>query len=181
MTRSATPKHKVQMTIRLEPDVEKAAVAFSRRTGIPVSVVVADAAKQVLIPRADDPRLSLEQATERVLRRLGKIDSTLRADLNELRELMALAVRTYLNHTPAVPESERFAASMSGRIRFDRLVELLDQNLRDGLSILTTLPPETQRLKETDIDVTDVSQSPPPLIDSGQAASGQQAAADADT
>lgn len=151
------------MTVRLEPEVEKAAVAFSRRTGIPVSVVVADAAKKVLVPQPDDRELSLEKATERILRRLGKIDAALRADLNELRELTALSVRTYLNHTPAVPESESTAASMSGRIRFDRLVSLLDQNLRDGLTILDpkTPPHEVPPLNETDFDAATVPDGVP--------------------
>ena len=141
MNRRLPSRPKVQMTVRLEPEVEKAAIAYARRTGVAVSVVVADAAKRTLLPATDDRSMSLEQSTERLLRRLGKLDASVQADLNEIRESIGLAVRTYLNHTPSIPDSERQAASMSGRIRFDRFVHLLDQNLRDGTSVLEPQPP----------------------------------------
>ena len=128
--------NKIQMTVRLEPEVHRAVLARANRSGIPPAVVVADAAKQKLLPKSSDDELTLERATDRVLRRIGKIDSAWQEEYHTLRELIAIFIRMYLNHTPAVPESERRDASMSGRARFNRIVDLLERNLRDGISVL---------------------------------------------
>ena len=130
------PPNKIQMTVRLEPEVHRAAIAHANRSGIPVSVVVADAAKRTLLPKTDGDQMTLEQSTDRILRRLGKIDALWQEEHHTLRELMAIFVRTYLNHTPEVPESERQVASMSGRNRFNQFVERLEQNLKEGISVI---------------------------------------------
>ena len=128
--------NKIQMTVRLEPEVHRAVLARANRSGIPPAVVVADAAKQKLLPKSSDDELTLERATDRLLRRIGKIDSAWQEEYHTLRELIAIFIRMYLNHTPAVPESERRDASMSGRARFNRIVDLLERNLKDGISVL---------------------------------------------
>lgn len=130
------PPNKIQMTVRLEPEVHRAAIIRANRSGMPVSVVVADAAKTTLLPKTNSNQMTLEQSTDRILRRLGKIDTLWQEEQHTLRELMAIFVRSYLNHTPEVPEGERQAASMSGRNRFNRFVERLERNLRDGVSVL---------------------------------------------
>lgn len=124
------------MTVRLEPEVHRAVLAKANRSGIPPAVVVADAAKQKLLPKSSDDELTLERATDRLLRRIGKIDLAWQEEYHTLRELIAIFIRMYLNHTPAVPESERRDASMSGRARFNRIVDLLERNLKDGISVL---------------------------------------------
>lgn len=130
--------NKIQMTVRLEPQVHRAVLAKANRSGIPPAVVVADAAKQKLLPKSSDDELTLERATDRILRRIGKVDALWQEEHHTLRELVAIFVRTYLNHTPAVPEGERKDASMSGRARFNRFVDLLERNLKDGISVLDT-------------------------------------------
>ncbi len=133
----STNQRKIQMTVRLEPAVFRAAQEFERRTGTPRSVLVAEAAKQVFLPPPhESPETRMENLSKRVLTRLNALERTLGTELQTIKELLGLGLRAYFNHTPAIPESERDAASLSGRARFARLIDLLNQNLHDGATIL---------------------------------------------
>lgn len=130
------------MTVRLEPEVFRAAREFERRTGTPRSVLVAEAAKQVLLPPPhESPETRMENLSRRVLTRLNGLEHTIGTELQIIKELLALGMRAYFNHTPTIPDSERETASLSGRARFARLVGLLNQNLQDGASILNDTEP----------------------------------------
>lgn len=131
-------KHrKIQKTIRCEPAVIECASKQAKRLGLPEAVVLANAAKVGLLgggEPATDPELAeLRQA---LLARMARLEDMLRRDLFELRELVAILTRTYLNHTPDIPGEERESASMSGRHRFTKLRELVHRNVTDGTSIL---------------------------------------------
>jgi cbb3-type cytochrome oxidase cytochrome c subunit len=133
-------QRKLQKTIRFEREVVRAAAERSRRIGLPYSVVLANAAKQALLAPADaSSDIELKQVRADVLSRLNALEKTMGRNLVMVREMLALLARTYLNHTAEVTESQRDAASLSGRRRFARLVDHLQRNVEDGISILDDL------------------------------------------
>lgn len=128
---------KVQMTVRLRPDVVRAARETSIRSGVPVSVIVAEAAGETLLPPPEESaETKVQNVSIRLLSRMETLERALGRELFLTRELLAQFVRAYLNHTPAVPEPERTVASLSGRVRFKRLVEQVNVNAHQGVSIL---------------------------------------------
>lgn len=128
---------KVQMTVRLRPDVVRAARETSIRSGVPVSVIVAEAAGRTLLPPPEESaETKVQNVSNRLLSRMETLERTLGRELVMTRELIAQFARAYFNHTPAVPEQERTVASLSGRLRFVRLVEQVNVNTRQGVSIL---------------------------------------------
>jgi hypothetical protein len=132
---------KIKLSVRLEPEVYKAAENYSARMNIPLAVVIADAAKQTLLPQfRKDAELASLKATERCFNKLRVLEDRIGNDLHVLKEMIGLAVRVYLNHTPAVPEEAKSAATLSGRVRFERYLDLLARNLRTGASILAEPP-----------------------------------------
>jgi hypothetical protein len=128
---------KVQMTVRLRPDVYRRAKEHERRTGLPVSVVIANAAAASLLPIGEESaETRIHELAKRLLSRIEKLEGTLGRELFGTRELVAQFIRAYFNHTPALPEPERDAASLDGRLRFSRLVEQVNLNVRAGVSII---------------------------------------------
>ena len=139
-------ENKIKLSVRLEPEVYKAAENYSARMNVPLAVVIADAAKQTLLPQyRKDAELASLKATERCFNKLRILEDRIGTDLHVLKEMIGLAVRVYLNHTPAVPDEAKDAANLSGRIRFERYLDLLARNLRTGASILSE-PPRQEEL-----------------------------------
>lgn len=99
----------------------------------------------MLGPSDGSSEAEFKELRKSVLSRLNTIEHALGRELVTIRELIALLARTYLNHTPEVTESERDAASLSGQLRFARLVELLRRNVKDGISILNEAEPQDVR------------------------------------
>ncbi len=126
---------KIQQTIRLAPEVLAAAKAVARRTNTPLAVVLADAVRRTLAAE-DSVADQLQSAHLAVLNRVASAERKVVAEIAFLEEALGLFVRTFLNHTPAVPESERAAASLSGQVRFLKFLELLHRNLKQGITIL---------------------------------------------
>jgi len=129
--------HKIQLTVRLDPATHAAARALERKTRRPLSVIVAEAARDTLIP---EERASLfdqlESVSNRLLQRTSTLERSIGRELTTIKELIAVGSRVYLNHVPEVPESERETASLSGRARFAKLVASVKRNLDHGVSIL---------------------------------------------
>lgn len=130
-------RDKVQMTVRLKRDVYRRAKDVERRTGVPVSVIIADAAAETLLPPLEETaETKIENLSKRFLSRLEVLERAMGKELFVTKEILAQFARAYFNHTAAIPESERPSASMSGRLRFMRLVEQVKTNANHGLSIL---------------------------------------------
>jgi len=130
-------RDKIQMTVRLKPEVYLAAKEAERRIGVPLSVIVAEAAGQSLLPPpAESPDVKIQNMANRLLSRMETLERALGREMLLSRELLAQFARAYFNHTPAIPDSERSAASTSGRVRFVRMVEQVSLNVRQGVSIL---------------------------------------------
>jgi hypothetical protein len=61
-------------------------------------------------------------------------------ELRVLKEMLGLGMRSFFNHTPAVPEPEKSAALLSGKLRFAKYLDLLARNLHGGDSVLGDVP-----------------------------------------
>lgn len=134
-------QHKIKVSVRLEPAVHKAAEHYSARMNIPLAIVIADAAKQTLLPQfRKEAELASLKAIEKCFNKLRVLEDRIGIDLHVLKEMIGLFVRFYLNHTASVPEEAKSAATLSGRIRFERYLDLLARNLRTGASILSEQP-----------------------------------------
>lgn len=133
----STKPHKIQLTVRLQPEAHRAAKDAQRRSGKPLAVIVADAANKILLPTPDESaEIKIQTLSSRLLSRMETLERTIGRELYLSKELLAQFARSYFNHTPAIPESERNPASTSGRLRFVRLVEQVNVNVRQGVSIL---------------------------------------------
>ena len=155
--------HRVQVTVFLEPAVHQAARRRAAEAHLSLSATVAEAAKESLLSsyRSDRER-ELLRAADRNFHALRRLDGRLRLELALLKEMVGLGVRSFLNHTPAVPESGKAAALLSGKQRFGRYLNLVAANLRGGDSVLGDVaPPEPA---EAGLEVTaDDDRSDPPI------------------
>lgn len=135
------PEQKVKFTVWLDPAVLQAARTRAGRTGESVSEVLAHAARETLLGRSGDNGAGdILKAVDRVFYQVQRAERRRGFDQDVLKEMLGLAVLSFFNHTPAVPESEKRAALVSGKTRFGRFLDTLADNLRGGRSILHDLP-----------------------------------------
>jgi hypothetical protein len=133
--------HRVQVTVFLEPQVHRAAKHRAGEMKLSLSATVAEAAKESLLSSYRSEReTEILKATERNLYALRRLDHRMRIELQVLKELIGLGMRSFFNHIPPVPESGKTAALLSGKQRFQRYLDLVAANLRGGDSILADVP-----------------------------------------
>jgi hypothetical protein len=133
--------HRVQITVFLEPNVHQAAKQRAGEMKLSLSATVAEAAKESLLSSYRSEReTEILKATERNLYALRRLDQRMRIELQVLKELIGLGMRSFFNHIPPVPESGKTAALLSGKQRFQRYLDLVAANLRGGDSILAGVP-----------------------------------------
>jgi hypothetical protein len=133
--------HRVQITVFLEPRVHRAAKQRSVEMKLSLSATVAQAAKESLLSSyRSDREKEILKAADRNLHALRRLEQRMRIELQVLKELIALGMRSFFNHMPAVPESGKTAALLSGKQRFQRYLDLVAANLRGGDSILADVP-----------------------------------------
>jgi len=141
-------EHKTRFTVWMDPEVLLAAKARALQDGITVSEVLAAAAKRDLIDaNRQNTDAQILQAVERVFNLIQRIDRRRVYDQQVLKEMLGLLVRSFFNHTPAVPAKDREAAIFSGKARFNRFLDMLATNLRSGESVLNDLPVPEQAPK----------------------------------
>jgi hypothetical protein len=141
-------EHKTRFTVWMDPEVLRAAKARALQDGITVSEVLAAAAKRDLIDaNRQNTDAQILQAVERVFNLIQRIDRRRVYDQQVLKEMLGLLVRSFFNHTPAVPAKDREAAIFSGKARFNRFLDMLATNLRSGESVLNDLPVPEQAPK----------------------------------
>ena len=158
-------QHKTRFTVWMEPDTLQAAKARAVQDGVTVSEVLAAAAKRTLI---DNDRqhtdAQLLAAVERVFNLIQRTDRRRVYDQQVLKEMVGLLIRSFFNHIPAVPPKEKEAALMSGKVRFNRWLDILARNLRSGQSVLNDLPvPEQAERNEPIVAQPQPSISPLPI------------------
>jgi len=132
---------RVQLTVRLESDVVKAAKERAAHMKMSLSAAVAEAAKESLISSYRSEReTEILKAVERNFYAVRRLDQRVSFELRVLKEMLGLGMRSFFNHTPAVPEPEKSAALLSGKIRFAKYLDLLARNLHGGDSVLGDVP-----------------------------------------
>ena len=141
--RKGSRKPRVALTIRLPHPLYETARQLAAQRNAPLAAVIVAAAEQTLHPsegkQADEA--AIRDAVQHCLHKIDRLERKLGTDLHILKEMVGLGVRTYLNHTAALPDTERAAATLSGRARFERFLDVLSNSLRDGASILTPSTP----------------------------------------
>ena len=134
-------EHKTRFTVWMEPETLQAARARAVQDGVTVSEALAAAAKRDLIDtNRQNTDTQLLAAVERVFNLIQRIDRRRVYDQQVLKEMVGLQIRSFFNHTPAVPAKERDAAIISGKARFNHFLDVLAGNLRSGNSVLNDLP-----------------------------------------
>lgn len=152
---SNTARKSVQMTVYLEPDVADALLVYWKRTNKGKSTIINDAVRAILMPPVDsDVTVELRKSIDRLTHQFQKHDKQNHNELDLIKEMLAVFVRTYLNHTPEVPREHRAAAGASGRQRFERYLALLIDSLRPGRSILESAPIVSPKLKKPSVTKT---------------------------
>jgi hypothetical protein len=132
---------RVQLTVRLENEVIKAARERAARMKTSLSAAVAEAAKESLLSSYRTEReTEILKAVERNFFALRKLEQRMNFEIRVLKEMAGLGMRSFFNHIPPIPEAEKPAALLSGKMRFSRYLDLLARNLRGGESILRDLP-----------------------------------------
>lgn len=136
--------NKVRLTGSIEPDVADALEAFCRNhPKLSRSAVMAQALRRFLFPDYQEERERvLTENLDRLYWRQSRHAERVDRELRVIREMLALFVRTFYNHTPEVPPSERSAAAIKGEQRFSRFQKVLAEHLGPGKSALEQMPEE---------------------------------------
>ena len=154
--------HRVQLTVRLEPPVMQAARHRAGEMKRSLSATVAEAAKESLLSSYRSEReQEILKAVDRNFHALRRFERQIRFEIQVLKEMIGVGMRSFFNHTTPIPEATKNAALRSGKERFGRYLDVLAANLRSGESILKDLP-----LPESD------EQKPPTASDAKDEAAG---------
>ena len=172
--------HRIQVSVFLEPEVHKAAKQRAGEMKLSLSATVAEAAKESLLSSYRSERENqILKAEERNFYAVRRLEQRLRIDLQVVKELIGMGMRSFFNHTPPVPDNGKTAALVSGKQRFQRYLDLVASNLRGGDSVLGDVPlPEpsdvgTQPEPEKDEPLEPNLSVPKPSRSSKNEASGQ--------
>jgi hypothetical protein len=144
-------ERKTQLSVFLEQQVLLAARQRAKEMKLSMSAVVADAAKESLLSAYRSEReQEILKAVERNFHALRRLDQRLALEIQILKEMVGLGMRSFFNHTTPIPDATKTAAILSGKQRFHGYLDMLAKNLRKGESILSDLPlPELDPPKES--------------------------------
>jgi hypothetical protein len=143
-------ERKTQLSVFLEQQVLLAARQRANEMKLSMSAVVADAAKESLLSAYRSEReQEILKAVERNFHALRRLDQRLALEIQILKEMVGLGMRSFFNHTTPIPDATKTAAILSGKQRFHGYLDILAKNLRKGESILSDLPlPELDTPRE---------------------------------
>jgi hypothetical protein len=144
-------ERKTQVSVFLEQQVLLAARQRAKEMKLSMSAVVADAAKESLLSAYRSEReQEILKAVERNFHAIRRLDQRLALEIQILKEMVGLGMRSFFNHTTPIPDATKAAAILSGKQRFHGYLDMLARNLRKGESILSDLPlPELDPPKES--------------------------------
>lgn len=132
----------VRLTGTIEEDVHEALEAHCRsHPEVSRSSVMARALRRFLFPEHQEEReRMLTENFDRLYWHQHNHADRVDRELRMVREMLALFVRTFYNHTAEIPPGERRAAKLSGEVRFDRFLKALAENVGPGKSALERMP-----------------------------------------
>ncbi len=144
-------ERKTQLSVFLEQQVLLAARQRAKEMKLSMSAVVADATKESLLSAYRSEReQEILKAVDRNFHALRRLDQRLVLEIQILKEMVGLGMRSFFNHTTPIPDATKTAAILSGKQRFHGYLDMLAKNLRKGESILSDLPlPEFEPPKES--------------------------------
>ncbi|HMO83612.1 MAG TPA: hypothetical protein PKC18_01695 [Lacipirellulaceae bacterium] len=135
-------KHKVLVSGSIDPDVFEALERHCRaHPSRSRSAVITQALRQLLSPDHQEERERVLTANlDRLYWHQHNQAGHERQELRTIKEMIALLVRTFYNHTPEIPESHRQAAAASGEKRFNQFLDVLVAQIAPGQSALERMP-----------------------------------------
>ena len=116
-------------TFRLPPELASQLADYANRKRVPQALIVETALASFLSPDGAD---RLEAALGRRLDRLSRHVEKLERHATIANETLALFIRSWLTHTPPLPDAALPAAQAKGRERFEGFVEVLGRRLARG-------------------------------------------------
>lgn len=112
------------------------------------SQVMNRALRQFLLPDYQEERQRvLAETLDRLCWQEHNHAKLLAQDLRKLHQMVALFVRTFYNHTPEVPLSERESAAAGGERRFRQFLQVLSETTGAELSPLQLMPVQADLIK----------------------------------
>jgi hypothetical protein len=128
---------KYPLTIRLDDELLKVVKVQATLTRSSLGSVVVDAARQALMPEYREKQEQiLLKAMDRCFNRLVKMHEDQQTQHELVREMLAIFVRTFLRHTPAVRPEHKDAAWASAANRFEVFLDALATNRRNRRSVM---------------------------------------------
>ena len=132
---------KYPLTIRLDDELLKVVKVQATLTRSSLGSVVVDAARQALMPEYREKQEEiLLKAVDRCFNRLVKMHEDQQTQHELVREMLAMYVRTFLRHTPAVRPEHKDAAWASAANRFEVFLDALATNRRNRQSVMDPAP-----------------------------------------
>jgi hypothetical protein len=139
---------KYPLTIRLDDELFKVVKVQATLTRSSLGSVVVDAARQALMPEYREKQEQvLLKAMDRFFNRLVKMHEDQQTQHELVREMLAMFVRTFFRHTPAVKPEHREASTASAANRFEVFLDALATNRRNRRSVMDPAP--TQEASES--------------------------------
>lgn len=142
MATRSSGKHKVLVSGSIDPDVFEALERHCRaHPSRSRSAVITQALRQLLSPDHQEERERVLTANlDRLYWHQHNQAGHARQELRTIKEMVALLVRTFYNHTPEIPEGQRQPAAASGEKRFNQFLDVLAAQIAPGQSALERMP-----------------------------------------
>ncbi len=132
---------KYPLTIRLDDELLKVVKVQASLARSSLGSVVVDAARQALMPEyREKQEQTLLKAIDRCFNRMVKMHEDQQTQHELVREMLAMFVRTFFRHTPAVKPEIREAATASAARRFEVFLDALATNRRNNMSVMDPSP-----------------------------------------
>jgi hypothetical protein len=129
---------------------------------------VVDAARQALMPEYQQKQEQvLLKAMERCFNRMVKMHEDQQAQHELVREMLAMFVRTFFRHTPAVKPEIREAATASAARRFEVFLDALATNRRNQRSVMDPVPAQEATQSPSEPERNRASNEAPPVDPGG--------------
>ncbi len=135
-------KNKVLVSGTIDPEVFESLTRYCQaHPNRSRSQVMSLALSQFFSPEQQDQRQQVvAQNLDRLHWHVHNHSKRTSQELRVIREMLALFVRTFYNHTPGMPEEHREAAAADGQLRFARFLEILAEHAGSGPSALELMP-----------------------------------------
>src|ERR1700683_4899048 len=134
-------KRLAQVTIYLDAQLLQAARERAANMQVSLSAAIVEALKESLLSAYRSEReQEILKAVERNFHAIRRLDQRVALEIQILKEMVGLGMRSFFNHTTPIPDATKAAAILSGKQRFHAYLDMLAKNLRKGESIRSDAP-----------------------------------------